>query len=143
MKNFKRQKLDRVKILRCFRTNSYMKWRNRFKKEKFVVLAESFEHQTAGIEEKLVNQGKVLCGGISRIYLSISTKWKPCHGSINSRPRHLRTTLGKHFRFQWNCKQTTGWNEEQYSKLWDLFPNFLWNYTYNFKNIFTGLGKCR
>ena len=24
----------------------------------------------------------------------------------------------------------TGWSEEQYAKLWDLFPNFLWNYSY-------------
>ena len=49
-----------------FRTNGSRKWRNRFKKEKFVVLAEYFEQQTdpADIEEKLAKQGEVLCGEI-------------------------------------------------------------------------------
>ena len=42
-----------------------------------------------GIEEKLVNQGKVLCGEISHIYLYISNKWKPCHRAINSWPCNL------------------------------------------------------
>ena len=28
-------------------------------------------------EEKLANQGEVLCGGINRIYFSLSNKWKP------------------------------------------------------------------
>ena len=54
----------------------------------------------ADIEGKLANQGEVLRGGISRIYLSLSNKWKPCHGAINSRPRYLRTALEKYFRFQ-------------------------------------------
>ena len=49
----------------------------------------------ADIEEKLVNQRKVLCGRIIRIYLSISNKSKPYHGAINSRPRNLRTALEK------------------------------------------------
>ena len=53
----------------------------------------------ADIEEKLANQGEVLCGGISHIYLTLSDKWKPCHGAINSRPRNLRTTMEKYFRF--------------------------------------------
>ena len=30
-------------------------------------------------EEELANQGEVLRGGISRIYLSLLNKWKPCH----------------------------------------------------------------
>ena len=134
-------KLDCItvtKILRCFRTNRCMKWRNIFKKEKFVVLAEYFKQQTdCSRYRKITNQGKVLRGGISRIDISISSKWKPCHGAINSWPRNLRTALEKYFRFQWNCKQTTGWSEEPHSKLWDLFHNYLWNYTYNFENIFT------
>ena len=62
----------------------------------------------ADIEEKLANQGKVLHKKISHIYLSISIKWKPCHGTINSWPSNLRMALEKHFRFQQNCKQTTG-----------------------------------
>ena len=135
-------KLDRsitvTKILRYFRTNECRKWRNRFKKEKFVILAEYFEQQTdCSRYRKLANQGEVLCRGIIRIYLSISNKCKPYHGAINSWSHNLRTALEKYFQFQWNCKQTTGWSEEKYSKLWDLFFNFLWNYTYNFENILT------
>ena len=55
---------------------------------------------TADTEEKLANQVEFLRGGITRIYLSISSKWKPYHRAINSRPRNLRTTLEKYFRFQ-------------------------------------------
>ena len=56
----------------------------------------------ADMEEKLSNQGEIFHGGISRIYLSLSNKWKPCHEAINSRsrPRNLRTALRKFFRFQ-------------------------------------------
>ena len=54
----------------------------------------------ADIEKKLANQGEVLRGGISRIYLTLSDKWKPRHGAINSPPRNLRTTMEKYFRFQ-------------------------------------------
>ena len=54
----------------------------------------------ADIEGKLANRGEVLRGGMSRIYLSLSNKWKPCHGAINSRPCNLRTALEKCFRFQ-------------------------------------------
>ena len=54
----------------------------------------------ADIEEKLANQGEVLRGRISRIYLSLSNKWKPYHGAINSRSRNLRTAMEKNFRFQ-------------------------------------------
>ena len=40
--------------------------------------------QIAGdIEGKWPNQGEVLCEGISRNYLSLANKWKPCHGAIN------------------------------------------------------------
>ena len=89
----------------------------------------------ADIEGKLANQGEVLCEGISCVYLSLSNKWKPCQGAINSWPSNLKTALEKYIQFQCNCEQTTGWSKEQYCKLWDLFPNFLWNYTYNFKTI--------
>ena len=51
----------------------------------------------ADIEEKLANQGEVLLGGISPIYLFLSNKWKPCHGAINSRPRDFREALEKYF----------------------------------------------
>ena len=59
----------------------------------------------ADIEEKLTNQGEVLRGGISRIYLSLSNKWKPCNGAIKIWPHNLRTALEKYFQFHWNCKQ--------------------------------------
>ena len=38
----------------------------------------------ADMEEKLANQGEVLHGRISHIYLSSSNKWKLCHKVINS-----------------------------------------------------------
>ena len=51
----------------------------------------------AYIEEKWSNQAEVLRQGISPIYLSLSNKWKPCHGAINSRPRiserHWKSTF--------------------------------------------------
>ena len=53
----------------------------------------------ADIEEKLANQGEVICGGISCIYLSLSNKWKPCYRAINSRPHNFRMTLEKYFDF--------------------------------------------
>ena len=56
----------------------------------------------ADTEDKLINQGEVLPGGIIRIYLSLSNKWKPCHVTINTRPRNVRTALEKYFRFQGN-----------------------------------------
>ena len=110
------------------RKKSLLSWQNIFNSRQIA----------ADIEEKLTNQGKVFRKGISHIYLSISTKWKPCHGAINSRPRNLRAALEKYFPFQRNCKQTAGWSEEQDSKLWDLFPHFLWNYSYNSESAFTG-----
>ena len=51
-------------------------------------------------QDKQMYQEKVLHGGICRIYLSISNKWKPCHGVINSRPCNLRMALKKYFQFQ-------------------------------------------
>ena len=60
----------------------------------------------ADIEEKLANQGEVLHGGISCIYLSLSNKWKPCHGALTSQPCYLRMALEKYFRLQLSCKQT-------------------------------------
>ena len=54
----------------------------------------------ADIEGKLANQGEVIREGISRIYLSLSNKWKQCHRDINSRPRSFITALEKCFHFQ-------------------------------------------
>ena len=103
-------KLDCItvtKILRCFRTNGCRKWINRFKNKNLLSWQIILNNRqiSADVEEKLANQGEILCGGISRIYLSLSKKWKPCQGATNSRPRNLRTALEKYFRFQWNYKQ--------------------------------------
>ena len=110
MENLWRQwNLDRVtvsKSLKCFRTNGCRKWRNRFTIEKFVVLAECFQQEiSADIEENLANQGEFLRWGTSCIYLSLSNKWKSCHGAVNSRPCNLRKALEKYFRVHWNYKQ--------------------------------------
>ena len=95
-----------LKILKCFMTNGCRKWRNRFKIEQFVALAEYLEQlPDCNRYKKIANREKTLCGGISRIYLSFSNIWKPCHGAINIRLRNLRTALEKYFRFYWNCKQ--------------------------------------
>ena len=81
VENFRKQRnLDCItvtKSLKCFRTSGFRKWRNRLKTEKFVVLAEYFEQQTdcSLYWRELANQGEVLRGGISRIYLSLSNKW--------------------------------------------------------------------
>ena len=70
--------------------------------EKFVILANLGSRQIAAdIERKLANQGEVLRirKGINHIHLSLSSKWKPCHGAIKSRPGNLRSVLKKYFRF--------------------------------------------
>ena len=111
------------------------KWMYEIKKidlRKKIVLAEYFEQQTdCSRYRRKISQSR------KSFYLSISNRWKPCHRAINSWPGNLKTKLEKYFWFQWNCKQTPGWSKDQHCKLWDLFPNFLWNYTYNFENIFT------
>ena len=70
---------------------------NRFKNKKFVFLAEYFEQHkiAADIEEKSTNEGEVIRGGISRIYLSLSNKLKPCHGATYSRPRNFKNGTEK------------------------------------------------
>ena len=134
-------KLDHItvkKFLRCFRTNGCMKWRNRFRKESFVVLTEHFEQQTdCNRYRRKIYQSSRSPSWRNQSLPFLSNKWKSCHGATNSRPPNFWTALEKYFWFQWNCKQTMGWSEEKQSKLWDLFPNFLWNYIYNFENIFT------
>ena len=60
----------------------------------------SSRYIAANIEEKLVNQEEFFRtrGGISRIHLSLSSKWKSCHGVINSlcyviSERHWKSTF--------------------------------------------------
>ena len=112
MENFSQKavKLDCItvtKILRCFRTSECRKWSNRFTNKHLLSWLNILSNRqiAADIQEKWANQGEVLSGGISRIYLSLANKWKPCHGAINSRPRNLRMTLEKYFWFHWICKQ--------------------------------------
>ena len=69
-------------------------------------------------------KGKVLCGGISRIDLSLSNKWKTCHGAINSRSRNLRAALVKYFRFHLNFKQLRVETRDNMSD-WNLFSSFI------------------
>ena len=105
MENFswKAVKLDCItitKILRCFREadlriKNVLSWQNILSNRQIA----------ADIEGKWTNQGEVLCGGISRIYLSLANKSKSCHGAITCQPGNLRTALEKYFRFQSNCKQ--------------------------------------
>ena len=78
-----------------FRIKNLLSWQN--------ILSN--RQVAANIEEKWANKGEVLRRGISPMYLSQSSKWKPCHGPINSRPRNPRTAREKYFRFQWSCKQ--------------------------------------
>ena len=134
------------KIGKYFRTNGCRKWRNRFKIEKFVVLADILNSRqtTAGTAEKLANQGKVIRGGISRIYLSLSNEWKPCHQAINSRSRNLRMALEKYFRFHWNCKQLRVETRNSMSNCETYFPIFSETIPTGLE-IFSqcGLRKCR
>ena len=69
-------------------------------KENLLSWQEVFNNRqiAADIEEKLPKQGKVFRGRISRIYLSLSNKWKPCDGAINSWLRNLPTAQEKYFR---------------------------------------------
>ena len=75
-----------TKVLKCFR-------RKTFKIENCVVLAEYFEQQKDcnRCKRKISKSSRSpLWRGISRIYISLSNKWKPCHGAINSRPRNFK-----------------------------------------------------
>ena len=87
-------------ILKYFRTNGCRKWRNAFNIENFIVLAEDFGHQTdcSNYIRKVSQSRNALCtrGGISHIHLSLSSKWKPCHGAI----------ISWHVISKWNWKST-------------------------------------
>ena len=76
---------------------------------------------TEDIKEKLANQKEVLCEGISRIYCSLSNKWKPCHRATNNRVSNLRAALQKYFQFYWNWKQIRTEKRNNNVKLWEYF----------------------
>ena len=131
-------KLDRItatKILKCFRTNNVGNEEIDLKKENLFSRQNTWNSKktAAVLEDKLVNQREVLRGGIRHIYLSLSNKWKPCYGAINSWPCNLRTFLKKY----WNSKQLGVKAREEYIKLWELFPTYIWNYACTFENVFT------
>ena len=100
----------------------------------------------ADTEEKLANQGEVLRThrGISHIHLSLSSKWKPFYGAINSWPYNLQTTLKKYFRFQWNCKQLRVEARNIMSHCEVYFPTFS-ETIHTIMKIFSQCGhrKCR
>ena len=123
MENFRRKwNLDCItvtKILKCFRTNWCRKRRKTFNTEIFVVLAEYFEQQTdSNRYRKRISKWRrsTWWKGISRIYISLSKKWKPCHGAINSRPRNFKNGTEKVLSITLKLETTTGWSEEQYAK---------------------------
>ena len=102
MENFRRKwNLERItvtKILKCFQTNWCRKRRKKFKMEKFFVLAEYFEQQTdCNRYKRKINSSRrsPLWREISRIYISLSNKLKPCHGAINSRSRNFKNGTEK------------------------------------------------
>ena len=71
------------------------------------------------------------------------SKQNPYRRAISHRSWNLRMLPKSYLRFHWDCKQPLGWTEEQYVKMWNLFPTFLWNYTYNFENWHHCLTQCR
>ena len=87
-----------TKILKCFQASWCRKRRKTFKIEKFVVLAEYFEQQTdCNMYRRKISKSRRSPSwkGISRIYISLSNKWKPCNGAINSRPRDFKNGIQK------------------------------------------------
>ena len=111
------------------------------------------------ISRQIARDIKFLCGGIKEksfveetVIFTFPYQTNGNHATEPSTVGHviLTTALERYFRFDWNCKQLQVESEEQYAKLWDLFPNFLWNYTYKFENIFhstvlgrVGKGYCK
>ena len=137
VENFRRKwNLDRItvtKILKCFQTNWCRKRRKTFKIEKFVVLAEYFEQQTdCNRYRRETSKSRRSLREEKSVVFKFLHQTNGNHTKELSRVGHviLRTALKRYFRFPRNCKQLTGWSEEQYGKLWNLFSNFLWNYTY-------------
>ena len=129
-------------------TNGCRKWGNGFKTEKCVVLAEYFGQQTycSRYRRKINQSRKVLHtrGVVSRIHLSLSSKWEPCHGLINSWPCNIQTRLKKHFRFNWNFKQLRVEARNSMSNCEIYFPIFS-ETIHTILKIFSqrGLRNCR
>ena len=141
-------KLDRItviKFLRCCRTNGCMKWRNRFKKERFVVLAEYFEQQTdCSRYRRKICQSMRSPPWRNQALPFLSNKWKTCHRATNSWPHNFRTALEKYFWFQWNCKETTVEARSSIANCGIYFPIFS-DTIHTILKIFSqhGLRKCR
>ena len=92
MENFRRQwNLDRTtvtKTLKCLKTSGCKKWRNWFKIRKKSIYKSKLSKSIKGS----------LWG--NQLHLSFRIKkWKPCHGTSNSRPHNVRETLESTFYF--------------------------------------------
>ena len=129
-----------------FKTKGCRKWRKRFKIKKICCLGWIF--WTADRLQQIANKVSQLRRSpswrISRIYFSLSNKWKPCNGAIKSRPRNLRMALEKYFRFHWNCKQLRVEARNSMSNCEIYFPIFS-ETIHTIVKIFSehGLWKCR
>ena len=151
MENFKRKwNLDCItvtKSLKCFQKNWCRKRRKTFKKEIFVVLEEYFELQTdCNTYRREISKSRRSFSWrrISRIYISLSNKWKPSHGAINSRPRNFKNGTGKVFRFPWNCKQLRFQTRNSIPNCEIYFPIFSETIHANLKTFSQhDLTKCR
>ena len=117
MGNFRRQwNLDCIaitKILKCFRTNECRKWRNRFKIERFVVLAQYLKQQVDWSRYKRNFRQSKKSISWSRFYLSF-TFTLPVGHVISER----------YFWFYWNYKQLRIEVKNSMSKFEIYFPLF-------------------
>ena len=112
VENFWRQwNLDDItvtKILKWFMTNSCRKWRNRFKKEKSVVLPKYMKKYTDSSKYKrkikLIKK-KSFMEELLAFTFPCQTNRNHATRAIKSQPHNLRLPLEKYFRFHWNCKQ--------------------------------------
>ena len=125
-----------TKILKCFMTKGCRKWSNGLKIEKFAALTEYLEQQRN-------------CNRYKR-KISNSRLWRNQSYSTFFF-KHIKTMPWNYQNLvivsEWHWKDAFNFTEivnnfkvkrkKQYVKLWNSFPTFLWNYTYNFENILT------
>ena len=87
--------------------------------------------ETKDVKEELGNQTEFLRGGL--VFSTIRYQIRENHAMYLSPLVHVIS--------EWRQKSTSNFTEtvrkEQYVKMWDFVPTFLWDYTNNFKEIFT------
>ena len=88
-------------------TGGSRKWRNRFKREKFVVLAEYLEQQTDYCRYKKVRKSRrgPLWRRNQPYFPFLIQQMETMPRSYQQSVRNLRTALEKYFGFHWNRKQ--------------------------------------